>query len=90
MNGKEPASKHPPTYGWSQYEKMRKMEEATQKSPVPEPYTVPEGYKAPSMKELWQYVSSNVCSTGSACVVVALHPSAWSLSAWRCLERRDC
>ena len=57
MGNQEPSKEHPPTYGWSQYEKMRKMEEAELKRPVPEAYTVPEGYKAPSMKELWQYVS---------------------------------
>ena len=44
------------TYGWSQYEKLRKMEEVGPKS-VPEPFTVPEGYKPESLKELWQYVS---------------------------------
>ncbi len=54
----EEAKKHPPTHGWSQYESMRKVEEAEARRAVPEPYTVPEGYKAPSMKELWQYVST--------------------------------
>jgi hypothetical protein len=48
------ASEHPPTYGWSQMENLKKAEEIAKK--VPEPYTVPEGYVPPTMKELWQYV----------------------------------
>ena len=55
----EKVPKDPPqqTYGWSQYSKLRKMEEVGPKS-VPEPFTVPEGYKPESLKELWQYVWS--------------------------------
>ncbi|CAL8465946.1 g5482 [Coccomyxa elongata] len=44
---------HRPTHGWSQVEELRKMEEAVKK--IPDPYTVPEGYVPPTMKELWQY-----------------------------------
>lgn len=46
---------HRPTHGWSQVEELRKFEEMPKK--VTEPYTVPEGYVPPTMKELWQYVS---------------------------------
>ncbi len=46
---------HRPTHGWSQVEQLRKMEETVKK--IPDPYTVPEGYVPPTMKELWQYVS---------------------------------
>ncbi len=57
---------HRPTHGWSQVEKLRKMEEAVKK--IPDPYTVPEGYVPPTMKELWQYVSALfVLETFRAC-----------------------
>ncbi len=50
---------HRPTHGWSQVEELRKMEEMAKKAP--EPFTVPEGYSPPSMKELWQYVRTSKC-----------------------------
>lgn len=50
----EKSKDHRPTHGWSQVEELREVEEMAKKAP--EPYTVPEGYVPPSMKELWQYV----------------------------------
>ena len=70
MSGQEEkeANKHPPTHGWSQLENMRRVEEAEARRPVAEPYTVPEGYKAPSMKELWQHVRISVNAVIPSCV----------------------
>ena len=58
-------------YGWSQYEKLRKMEEVAPKS-MPEPFTVPEGYKPESLKELWQYVSIDSCSAIATIMPIAV------------------
>lgn len=88
-NKEKPAEEHPPTYGWSQMENLKKVEEMPKK--IPDPYTVPEGYVPPTMKELWQYVRVGFLYLYSLMFSVLLHGSflifalsatAWQLGYW--------
>ena len=42
---------------WSESEGQRRVEEKVAAQETPKPYTVPEGYKAPTMGEQWLYAT---------------------------------
>ena len=48
--------KRQPT-SWSEREGLRRAEEKLAAQEVPKPYTVPEGYKPPTMGEQWLYAT---------------------------------
>jgi hypothetical protein len=48
--------KRQPT-SWSEREGLRRVEEKVAAQEVPKPYTVPEGYKSPTMGEQWLYAT---------------------------------
>ena len=52
MTSKRPDTR--PTHGWGQVEDLKKVEESM-RGEVPKPYSVPEGYVPPTMREQWRY-----------------------------------
>jgi hypothetical protein len=66
--------KRQPT-SWSEREGLRRVEEKVATHEVPKPYTVPEGYKSPTMGEQWLYATRRhpyyrlaTAQTASACL----------------------